>query len=56
MCDNDRMEDILLDIQIAIEKIETSICIMEKRDKCRYLCRDRGRHNVECEYFVQKGS
>jgi hypothetical protein len=54
MCKNERIEDLLDSILTALENIDSYVHMMERRDKCRYLCRDRGRHHVECDYYEQK--
>lgn len=48
------IEQILEDIRTALENIETDIAKMQRRDHCRYLCHDRGRHNISCPFFEQK--
>ena len=54
MSDLSRLEEILEDMRSALENIESDICKMEKRDKCRYYCTDRGRHSINCPFFEQK--
>lgn len=39
----DKLVDLLEAMLVLLEE-------MEKRDRCRYYCRDRGNHSHLCEY------
>ena len=34
----------------ALEELLSRIKDMDKRDRCRYYCRDRGNHHHMCDY------
>lgn len=50
MCNREEMKSRMDEIACAVEELASAIAEMEKRDRCRYYCRDRGNHHHLCDY------